>query len=215
MKKSRLSLIIVGIVVLCFDLLSLILRNDFNSNFWFGFGFVQFSFILYLIFQIMITENDEAQRGIKPISFITVSNIAVMMIMAFILYALPNIENIRIIVIPYVIFTALIVIGIMLGIYYKKIINYEKQSNVIVLNKEDCIRELKKSRYSITNMRLAEEVDLIISKLENCELNENNPRLNSFYENVLFLCDEIRRGLTENMLFHISNLNKIIDELKR
>jgi hypothetical protein len=163
----------------------------------------------------MITENDEAQRGIKPISFITVSNIAVMMIMAFILYALPNIENIRIIVIPYVIFTALIVIGIMLGIYYKKIINYEKQSNIIVLNKEDCIRELKKSRYSITNMRLAEEVDLIISKLENCELNENNPRLNSFYENVLFLCDEIRRGLTENMLFHISNLNKIIDELKR
>lgn len=125
MKKGRLTLIIFGIIVACFDILSLLLTKDFDINFWFGFVFVQIAYALYLIIEIFIDENKEGFRGIKPLTMVSISHIVVMMIMAFVLFALPTVKNIRLIIIPYVIFICLFAIMFVVGLYNKKLI--EKQ----------------------------------------------------------------------------------------
>lgn len=122
MKKNRLALIITSIVIVCFDVLSLLLRKDFNSNFWFGFAFVQLALIIYIVLSLLINESSDGQRGIKPLEFMCISNIIVMLIMAIIYYAIPKVENIRLLIVPYVILYALMGIGVALGLYNKKVI---------------------------------------------------------------------------------------------
>ena len=46
----------------------------------------------------LVNESSEEQRGVKPIEFINISNIVIMMILAIVFYAVPKIERINLIV---------------------------------------------------------------------------------------------------------------------
>ncbi len=129
MKKNHLSLIITSVIVVCFDILSLLLRKEFNSNFWFGFGFVQFGWLIHALLSFLVDESSEEQRGIKPLEFINVSNIIIMIIMAIVFYAIPQVKNIRLLIVPYVILYAFYAIGIVLSLYNIKIIKKQSDEN--------------------------------------------------------------------------------------
>lgn len=129
MKKNHLSLIITSVIVVCFDILSLLLRKEFNSNFWFGFGFVQFGWLIHALLSFLVDESNEGQRGIKPLEFINVSNIIIMIIMAIVFYAIPQVKNIRLLIVPYVILYAFYAIGIVLSLYNIKIIKKQSDEN--------------------------------------------------------------------------------------
>lgn len=122
MKKNRLALIITSIIIVCFDIVSLLLRKEFNLNFWFGFGFVQLALLIYVALALFVNEASDEQRGIRPLEFISISNIVVMLIMAIVCYAIPKVQNVRLLLVPYVILYALMGIGIALGIYNKAVI---------------------------------------------------------------------------------------------
>jgi hypothetical protein len=129
MKKNHLSLIITSVIVACFDILSLLLRKEFNSNFWFGFGFVQFGWLIHALLSFMVDESSEEQRGIKPLEFINVSNIIIMIIMAIVYYAIPQVKNIRLLIVPYVILYGFYVVGIVLSLYNIRIIKKQCDEN--------------------------------------------------------------------------------------
>ena len=129
MKKNHLSLIITSVIVVCFDILSLLLRKEFNANFWFGFGFVQFGWLIHALLSFLVDESSEEQRGIKPLEFINVSNIIIMIIMAIVFYAIPQVKNIRLLIVPYVILYAFYAIGIVLSLYNIKIIKKQSDEN--------------------------------------------------------------------------------------
>lgn len=129
MKKNHLSLIITSVIVVCFDILSLLLCKEFNSNFWFGFGFVQFGWLIHALLSFLVDESSEEQRGIKPLEFINVSNIIIMIIMAIVFYAIPQVKNIRLLIVPYVILYAFYAIGIVLSLYNIKIIKKQSDEN--------------------------------------------------------------------------------------
>ena len=125
MKRNLLSFAIITILVLCFDILSLIYRKDFDVNFWFGFVNVQISLGIYAFSILVFNENKDGQRGIKPIEFICVCSIIVMVIMGIVCYAIPTTTS-KILAIPYIILYTCMLIGIALGVYNKQVI--DKQS---------------------------------------------------------------------------------------
>ena len=214
MKKNRLALIIVSLIIVCFDALSLILRKDFNVNFWFGFSFVQLAWVIYILMSLFVNESSEEQRGVKPIEFINISNIVIMMILAIVFYAVPKIERINLLVIPYVVLFTILAICLTLGFYNKKVIKEQSSAKPLVFDKDDLMSVLNNIKNGLTNEQMANQVDKMIQKIENIKINENDKSFQSLSENVIYLHESIKRKQESNLLFQIQNINKIINELK-
>ena len=213
MKKNRLSLIIVSLIIVCFDVLSLLFRKDFNSNFWFGFSFVQFSWILYILMSLYINESTEEQRGIKPLEFVNVGNIIIMLIMAIVFYAIPKVDKIALLVVPYIILYTLVAICYAFGIYNKKVIKEQSRPKLIIFDQNDLIDVIKIIRNDITNDKIVSLIDEMIVKLETVVLSKEDRVFNSLKEKVIFLHENIKRDQQSNVLFYIEEINKLINEV--
>ena len=213
MKKNRLPLIIVSILIGCFDVLSLILRKDFNSNFWFGFVFVQVSWLVYILMSLLINESSEEQRGIKPLEFINVGNIIIMVILAIVFYAIPKVNNITLLVVPYVVLYAVFAVCVVLSVYNKNTIKRQSVQKPLIFVKNDMINVLKSVYSSLVNEQFKLQVEQIIIKIESFDIDTEDQKFKSLSEKIVFLHENVRRGQESNILFYIQEINKIINEV--
>ena len=213
MKKNRLALIIVSAIIVCFDILSLLLRKDFNSNFWFGFSFVQLAWVIYILMSLFVNESKEEQRGIKPLEFVNISNIVVMMILAIVFYAIPKVEKITLLIVPYIILYTILIICFVFGFYNKNVIKEQSVPKPIIFDQTDLIELLKSTKNNMSNEKLASSIDEIIVKLETVSLDKEGRVFKSLKEKVVFLHENVRRNQESNLLFYIDEINKVINEI--
>lgn len=213
MKKNRLPLIIVSIIIVCFDVLSLILRKDFNLNFWIGFACVQLSLLAYILLSILIDESNDEQRGIKPLEFINIGNIIIMMILAIVFYAIPQVKQISLLVVPYIVLDAVFAICVVISVYNKNTIQRQSLQKPLIFVKDDMVNVLKTIYNSVVNAQLKSQLEQIILKIESIDVDTEDQKFKSLSEKIIFLHENVRRNQESNLLFYIQEINKIINEI--
>lgn len=162
---------------------------------------------------LFFNESTEEQRGIKPLEFVNVGNIIIMLIMAIVFYAIPKVDKIALLVVPYIILYTLVAICYAFGIYNKKVIKEQSRPKPIIFDQNDLIDVIKVIQNDITNDKIVSLIDEMIVKLETVVLSKEDRVFKSLKEKVIFLHENIKRDQQSNVLFYIEEINKLINEV--
>lgn len=212
MKNFKLyKLIATAIMFVAFNLIVLLCRDNFTKVFWIAFIMADFSIILYGIVSFLQKDKIDGEKGIYPVSFVMGVFLIMSLLLSCVYFAIPNIDNILFVVIPYIILFALFGIIVVFASMNKAVIQTNNEIKIFVMNKAQAIDALEKGRAMVNDEFVSSEISKIIVRITVCEQED---QLEKVFEYIKFIYKNCVRSELENIHNNIKRVNVLLDEIK-
>lgn len=213
---KKYSAIIALVFLAMYDAIVLILRNNekYNTIFWLGFGFVQLAFVAYIVVKLLKVR--EAERGVKVLDMSLAFYIAMMMLMSFVAYCLPNGHGaITGMVIGYIVLTGLAVVLVVFGLLNKAIVKANDDPKPQVFDDTDLNAVLTEAAKMIKDEQAKNQINKIIERVSSFDVDEKSADGKKLIEYCQFIYKNAKHQETNNIFYNIKKVIEILDEIQK
>lgn len=212
MKNFKIYKLIATLIAFVgFNLITLLCRQNFNNIFWIAFICADVSIILYGLVSFLQKDKVDGERGIHPVSFVMGIFLVISLLLSCVYFAIPQIENILLIVIPYVVMFTLFGIAVVFASMNKAVIQINNEMKILVMNKEQAINALEKGKAVVSDEFVVSELNKIIERLNACE---NEDALVRVYEYIKFIYKNCIRAEYDNIHYNIKRVKDLLTEIE-
>lgn len=212
MKNFKFYKLIATIIAfVAFNIVVLLCRNNFTTVFWIAFIMADLSFIVYGLISYFQKDKVDGEKGIYPVSFVMGIFLIMSLLVSCVYFAIPKIDNILYVIIPYIIIFALFAVVIVFASMNKTLIQTNNEMKIVVMNKKQAIEALEKGRLHVKDEFVVSELSKIITRLVVCEKED---MLEQVFEYVRFIYKNCVRSELENIHNNIKRVNDLLDEIE-
>lgn len=222
MKKvfsNKYFLVILFIVLALFNAVLFLLVNSFNkdllsvSSFWSLYGFITLLFIIIGILTF-VNNNKFKEQNLFVMLVFPLSIIGILV--GFVLFFFVQHIHLVLIIVPYLILIALILIGFVLSVYYHKSTNHIKIKTVEIISMSGFQNYLKELIDYNSNPVIDEVLNKLLDKsyidvkdINNLELKSVEKRI---FEYALFIKKDIEEDSVNNFLFNAIKMEELLNK---
>lgn len=213
---KKYSAIIALICLAVYDAIVLILRNNekYNTIFWLGFIFVQVAFGAYIVVKLLKVR--EGERGVKVLDLSLAFFIALMLLMSFVAYCLPNNHGaITGMVIGYIVLTGLSAVLIVFGLLNKAIVKANDDTKPQVFDDQDLNGMLQQAANLVKDEQAKAQINKIIERVSSFDVDEKSADGKKLIEYCQFIYKNAKRNETNNIFYNIKKVIEILDEIQK
>lgn len=212
MKNFKFYKLIATIIVfVAFNLVVLLCRKNFTTVFWIAYIMADLSFVTYGLVSFFQKDKIDGEKGIYPVSFVMGIFLIMSLLLSCVYFAIPNINNVLYVVIPYIIIFALFAVVIVFASMNKTLIQTNNEMKIVVMNKNQAVEALEKGRSLVQDEFVVSEISKIITRIVLCE-KEN--MLEPVFEYVRFIYKNCVRTELDNIHNNIKRVNDLLDEIE-
>lgn len=212
MKNFKFYKLIATIIVfVAFNLVVLLCRKNFTTVFWIAYIMADLSFVTYGLVSFFQKDKIDGEKGIYPVSFVMGIFLIMSLLLSCVYFAIPNINNVLYVVIPYIIIFALFAVVIVFASMNKTLIQTNNEMKIVVMNKNQAVEALEKGRSLVQDEFVVSEISKIITRIVLCE-KEN--MLEPVFEYVRFIYKNCVRAELDNIHNNIKRVNDLLDEIE-
>lgn len=207
-KRFPLGALIAGIIIIAFDIISLILIKNYHKLNILGLCVVNVAFLSYVLVKLFV-KRTEGERGIRPLDLALVFYCILAMILAIISFVINEKAFLMFLIINIAIF-ALVAILVVLGVFTKEHVKAVDSKNKIILSGSELVDTLNQIKDFIQEENVKIKISDVAFAIKEAQIDVDSEVGKKIKEYVTFMYRDAANNNINNVLFNLGNIEKLL-----